>query len=221
MHTVTVGFDRVVSVGRNETISIGAARTEIVTGAETIRLLDARDTDIVRSDRLVVHETRDEVIEGESSGRYLGGRTVFVAQGDIETVAGSDKSVTVHGEYGIEVDDCFLVKRGDTEVYVESVIRAESPTRIELVAGDSSITLDQDGTLMLAATKQIELVCGSASLLMKSDGTLQVSTSRAAEIASGSSLVRVTAEKVTAQSAQVDVNGDSAVNVKGGTINLN
>ena len=220
-HSVSVGMDRSVTVAMDETITIGASRTETVTGAETIRLLDVRDTDITKSDKLVVHETRDEDIEGAFTGRYLGGRTVTVEKGDTETVVDSDKTVTVHGAYEIEVDTHFRVKRAGTEIFVEDIITAESPTKVELIVGGNSIAIASDGKMTMTATAQIELVCGSASLLLKSDGTMQASGSTKVELASGSSVVTVEAAKIASQSAQIDINGSSMINVKGGMVNLN
>ncbi|MFO0692447.1 MAG: type VI secretion system tip protein TssI/VgrG [Polyangiales bacterium] len=221
LQTVTVGLDRALSVVGNEEVTIGAARTETVTGPETIRLLATRDTEITGSDTLLVHQAHDEEVEGPMSGRYLGGRAVHVEKGDTEKVAASDKTVSVEGRYEITVDDHFRVKREGTEIFVEEGIRAESPKEIELVVGGNAVAITSEGKITLSASSQIELVCGSASLLLKSDGTLQVSASTKAEIASGSSVVSVEPAKITSQSTQVDVSGDSMVNVKGGMVNLN
>jgi type VI secretion system secreted protein VgrG len=220
-HSVSVGMDRRLTVTMDETVAIGGARTETVTGAETIRLLDSRDTDITKSDKLVVHETRDEDIEGAFTGRYLGGRTVTVENGDTETVVDSDKTVTVDGVYEVEVGTHFRVKRAGTEIFVEDVICAESPTKVELIVGGNSIAIESDGKMTMTATAQIELVCGSASLLLKSDGTIQASGSTKVELASGSSVVTVEVAKIASASAQIDLDGSSMVNVKGGMINLN
>ncbi len=204
-----------------EVTTIGATRTETVTGAETIRLLDARDVDVTGSDSLVVHEARSEEVQGELSGRYLGGRSILVAEGDTEMVEGSDKSVTVQGTYEIEVDSHFRVTRAGTEVFVEEVVRAESPTQIELVVGGNRLAISSDGKMTMTALEQLELVCGEASLVMKSDGTISATGSSKVELVSDSSALVVEPAKVASTSTQVDIDGSSVVNVKGGTVNLN
>lgn len=219
--SVTVGMTRALSVGMDETVTIGGRRTETVTGAETIRLLDVRDVDITRSDKLVVHDTQDEDVTGQMTGVYRGGRAITVETADAETVKDADKTVDVQGKYEITVDDHFRVKRGGSEIFVDDGIVAESPVKVELTVGGNSIVFDSGGTMTLTAESQLELVCGSASLTMKSDGTLAISASTKAEIASGSSVVAVESSKVSAQSSQVDLNGSSQVNVKGGMVNLN
>jgi hypothetical protein len=146
---------------------------------------------------------------------------VHVEQGDTETVAGSDKSVTVEGTYEITVDDHLRVTRAGTELFVEEVVRATSPTQVELVVGGNRLVLSSDGTVTLSAESLLELVCGDARISLASDGTVQTSGSTKVEVASGSSVFVVDPAKVATTSTQVDLDGSSAVNVKGGTVNLN
>jgi type VI secretion system secreted protein VgrG len=221
VHTVAIGMERSVSVGMSETITIGASRTETVEGPEMIRLRDVRDVDVVGSDQLVVHDARSVTVEGAQSGRYLAGRTVLVEAGDAETVAASDKSVTVEGKYEITVDDHLRVKRAGTELFVEEAVRATSPTEVELVVGGNRVALSSDGTITLTADSLLELVCGDARIALSSDGTVQISGTTKVELASGSSVFVVEPAKVATTSTQVDLDGSSAVNVKGGAVNLN
>ncbi|MCA9571743.1 MAG: type VI secretion system tip protein VgrG, partial [Myxococcales bacterium] len=221
VHTVAIGMERSVSVGLSETITVGATRTETVEGAETIRLRDVRDVDVLGSDQLVVHDARSVTVEGAQTGRYLAGRTVHVEQGDTETVADSDKTVTVGGAYEVAVDAHFRVRRDGTEVFVEEVIRAESPTQIELVVGGNSITFASDGKMTLNALTELVLVCGDARLVLKSDGTITATGTTKVELSSGGSALVVGPAKVASTSTQVDIDGSSVVNVKGGTVNLN
>ncbi|MEZ4330074.1 MAG: type VI secretion system tip protein TssI/VgrG, partial [Polyangiales bacterium] len=221
VHTVAIGMERSVTVGMSETITIGASRTETVEGPEMIRLRDVRDVDVLGSDQLVVHDARSVTVEGAQSGRYLAGRTVLVEDGDTETVAASDKRVSVEGKYEITVDDHLRVTRAGTELFVEEAVRAMSPTQVELVVGGNRLCLSSDGTVTLSAESVLELVCGDARISLLSDGTVQTSGSTKVELASGSSVFVVDPAKVATTSAQVDVDGSSAVNVKGGAVNLN
>lgn len=221
MHTVTVGQDRTVAVGGSETITIGAARTETVTGAETIRLLDLRDTDITRSDRLVVHETREEEIEGAFDGRYLGGRTVIVEQGDVETVEGSDKSVTVHGEYGIEVDESFRVKRQDTELFMEDEFEATSPSRIFLVVGGNHVELESGGMVTVTAASELVLQCGNSKVSLRSDGSIELSGTSRIDMVVGATTVETTTSGHAITGTQVDVTGNGQVSITGAMVKIN
>ncbi len=127
----------------------------------------------------------------------------------------------MHGSYEIAVDQYFRVTRDGTEVFVEDVIRAESPKQIELVVGGNRVTVCSDGTMTLNALKQLELVCGDARISLSSDGTITASGAAKVELLSGASAVSVEPAKVGSQSSQVDIDGTSVVNVTGGAVNLN
>ncbi len=220
-HSVTVGLDRSVTVVGAEATKVGGTREQTVTGLETVSLLDARETEVAKTDRLVVRESRLETIDGSMVERFFGGRTTYIEKGDAETVQDSDKTCTVRGTYAIKVDDVFRATRGSTELQIEEAIAAKSASEIDLVVGANKVTITSDGKIRMSAASQLELSCGSASLLLKSDGTVQISGSTIVEIASGASAVTVEPSKIGAQSTQVDVAGDSALNLKGGMLNLN
>jgi type VI secretion system secreted protein VgrG len=209
-------------------------------GSEEIHLHAQRDL------REVVKASHSLSVGGKQTVAVSSGRSVTIEKGDTEEVKASDKKAIVGGEYNIVVEKHFRVTRDETEIIVEEAIRGTSPSTIELNVGDNKISISDDGSVKVAgdskvelkvgdnqvsvtddgkvkvsAATQIELICGSASLVLKQDGTLEVTGSKKVGLSSGESTFELEPSKSTSHSAQVDVSGDSAVNITGGQVNFN
>jgi len=156
--STSVGADRSVSVGGNHSVSVTGTQTTTVTKKETQTYKAERE--------MKVTGTNLDEITGAHTGKYHAGRTETVEKGDTLEVMGSNKTVTVHGEYNNVADTQYQVTNGSNVILMKGsdIVVNNSDCEIMLSGSDTTVT----------AKASVTIKCGSASLSMKSDGTIEI-----------------------------------------------
>jgi type VI secretion system secreted protein VgrG len=160
--STTVNVDRSVSVGGNHTVSVSGTQTTTVTKKETQTYNAERE--------MKVALTNLDEITGAHTGKYHAGRTETVEKGDTLTVVGSDKTVTVHGEYNSVADTQYKVTNGTNIIFMKGsdIVVNNSGCEIQLSGSDATVT----------AKASVTIKCGASSISMKSDGTIEITGSK-------------------------------------------
>ena len=156
--STSVGADRSVSVGGNHSVSVTGTQSTTVTKKETQTYKAERE--------MKVTGTNLDEITGAHTGKYHAGRTETVEKGDTLEVVGSDKTVTVHGEYNTTADTQFKVTQGGNTLFMKGkdIVVNNGGCEVNLSGSSATVT----------ANSEVAIKCGSASISMKSDGTIEI-----------------------------------------------
>jgi len=202
--SITVNGDRSVSVGGNETISVTGTRTSTITKKETQTFNDAREMKVAKTD--------DIEITGAHTGKYHAGRTETVEKGDTLTVVGSNKTVTVHGEYNTVADKQFQVDQGSQKILLKDAVT--------ITNGKCTISF-KAGVATLDAADEIKLTCGSSSLSLKKDGTIVVTGGQKVTTSGGNAGTELSAAGATMSGTKVSISGAAMTEITGAIVKIN
>ncbi len=121
----TVGSNQTLSVGGNQTVNIKGTREETVTGAETITIESSRTENVTGSENVTIDAATTHTINADYT-RDVSGNYTLTASSNIKTDAGGKWE-------GL----------GGTKAIVSAPdIKIEGTTKIQIVCGASSITLE-------------------------------------------------------------------------------
>jgi type VI secretion system secreted protein VgrG len=204
--STTVHVDRSVSVGRNHTVTVSGTQTTTVTKKETQTYNAERE--------MKVALTNLDEITGAHTGTYHAGRTETVEKGDTLTVVGSDKTVTVHGEYNTLADTQYKVVEGETNILFmkgKDIVVNNGKCEISLSAGDATVV----------APDSLTLQCGSASITLKKDGSIEINGAQKVNLSGGGSTVGLEQAGATMKGMKVGVSGDTVTEITGALIKIN
>jgi type VI secretion system secreted protein VgrG len=202
--SISVGADRSVSVGGNESISVTGTRTSTITKKETQTFKDDRE--------MTVALTNTDEVTLLHTGKYHGGRTETVKKGDTLEVIGSNKVVTVHGEYNTVADSQFEVKQAGNQFLIKNeIILDNQKCKVDMKGGNTKIT----------AADEIKLECGTASITLKKDGTIEISGSQKVKADGGGAGVELTAEGAKMSGAKASVSGTAMTEITGAMVKIN
>lgn len=202
--SISVDADRSVSVGGNETISVTGTRSSTITKKETQTFKDDRS--------MTVAKTNTDEITLLHTGKYNGGRTETVTKGDTLEVMGSNKVVTVHGEYNTVADTQFQVMQAGNKLLINKKILLDNQQcSVELL----------NGVLTIKAADQIRLECGGASVTLKKDGSIDLNGSQKVVANGGGSGVQLNAVGATMSGAKASVSGTAMTEITGGMVRIN
>jgi type VI secretion system secreted protein VgrG len=117
----------------------------------------------------VTGKNLDEITAAHT-GKYHAGRTETVEKGDALEVLGSNKTVTVHGEYNSVADTQYKVTNGTNIIFMKGsdIVVNNSGCEVQLSGSDATVT----------AKASVTIKCGASSISMKSDGTIEITGSK-------------------------------------------
>jgi type VI secretion system secreted protein VgrG len=210
--SLSVGADRSVSVGGNETISVTGTRSSTITKKETQTFNDARVMTVALTDEVT--------ITGHATGTYKDGRTETVTNGDSLEVMGSNKTVTVHGEYNTTADTQFQVQQGPNSILVKDSITVHSTTEVKVTNDKCTVHLN-GGLLCIDAADEIKLTCGGSTISLAKDGTITITGGKQVTTTGGGSGVDLVAAGATMSGTKATVSGTSTTEVTGGIVKIN
>ena len=202
--SISVNGDRSVSVGGNETISVTGTRTSTITNKEAQHFKNTRHIDVALTD--------DVEITGAHTGKYHAGRTETVEKGDTLTVVGSNKTVTVHGEFNTVADKQFQVDQGSQKILLKDAVT--------ITNGSCTLSFNK-GVAKLDAADEITLTCGQASLSLKKDGTITIGGSQKVSITGASAGVELSAAGATMSGTKVSISGSAMTEITGAIVKIN
>jgi type VI secretion system secreted protein VgrG len=160
--STSVDGDRSVSVGGNHSVSVTGTQSTTVT---------KKETQTYKADRemKVTGKNLDEITAAHT-GKYHAGRTETVEKGDALEVLGSNKTVTVHGEYNSIADTQYKVTNGTNIIFMKGsdIVVNNSGCEVQLSGSDATVT----------AKASVTIKCGASSISMKSDGTIEITGSK-------------------------------------------
>jgi type VI secretion system secreted protein VgrG len=151
---MTVGEDETISIGANETITVGADREETVGANETI----------------TIGADREETVGGNET-ITIGGDMTLTVGGKFELDVGSDILIKSGSKITLEVGGTTVVIDSSSVTIDSSQITATASGSFE-ASGSGSATVSSDGSLSLSGTDAT--FEGSASGTVKSSGILTV-----------------------------------------------
>jgi type VI secretion system secreted protein VgrG len=113
-------------------------------------------------------------VTGASTGKYDGGRTETVKNGDSLTVEGSDKTTMVGGEYNIVAVKHYNASSGENATcdvdLKEGVVTITAKNEIHLVCGDATLSLKSDGTVTIKGPKAVNATGAMSELELAGPG---------------------------------------------------
>jgi type VI secretion system secreted protein VgrG len=204
--STSVGADRSVSVGGNHTVSVTGTQTTTITKKETQTYNAERE--------MKVALTNLDEITGAHTGKYHAGRTETVEKGDTLTVVGSDKTVTVHGEYNTLADTQYKVVEGEANILFmkdKEIIVNNGKCEISLSAGEATVL----------APDSLTLKCGDASITLKKDGSIEINGKEKVNLSGGGSTVGLERAGATMKGKKVGVTGEAVTEIMGALIKIN
>ena len=180
-HTNITEADRSESVGHDRSLSVGNDKSETIDNDKKITVKGKHDETITSDTTITVKE-----------GNYI----LDIQKGTATTTV---KKKALH------------TYKDEAESVATKVMKLESKEKIVLLSGESSITLDKDGTITIKG-KEI-IIDGSTSVLTTSAGTNTVHADADATLEGKN--VGVGAD------TKVNIEGSSTVNIEGGTVTVN
>jgi type VI secretion system secreted protein VgrG len=155
--TITIGGNRSISVGGSETAKVTLQRTHLVGVNETIGIGGAQEVAIgglqsvtvgaVQS--IAVGAAQSTLVGASQSVRVIGSQSVTVGTGrdvkvgsKLSTTVGADEARSVAGARASDVGK-------DDTLKVNGKVVIDAGESIALTAGDASITLKKDGTVVI------------------------------------------------------------------------
>jgi type VI secretion system secreted protein VgrG len=210
--SISVDADRSISVGGNESTSVTGTRSATITKKETQTFQADRE--------MQVTGTNLDEITGAHTGKYHAGRTETVEKGDTLTVVGSDKTVTVHGNYNTTADTQFQVLQGSNKLLIKDSVEIDSQGKIFVHRAGAGIQLD-GSNITIQADAQLELKCGSASIVLKSDGSIEISGSQKVSVSGGGAAVALSASGAEVSGTKVKVSGAAVTEITGAIVKIN
>ncbi|MCB2263522.1 MAG: type VI secretion system tip protein VgrG [Candidatus Thiosymbion ectosymbiont of Robbea hypermnestra] len=147
--TIQVGNDRAKTVDKNETTTIGVDRTETVGANETITIGDNRTETVGTNETLSIGANRTEQVGGSE--------TVTIGAAKAETIAAA-KALSIGAAYQVSVGGAMNTSVGliqaeevglSKNVLVGKKFFIKAGDELEIVVGDSSLVMKQDGTIKL------------------------------------------------------------------------
>jgi type VI secretion system secreted protein VgrG len=113
-------------------------------------------------------------VTGASTGKYDGGRTETVKNGDSLTVERSDKTTMVGGEYNIVAVKRYSVSSGENATcdvsLREGVVTITAKNEINFVCGDATLSLKSDGTVTIKGPKAVNATGADSELELAASG---------------------------------------------------
>lgn len=136
---IAIGRDRSEIVGRDETLTIGHDRTEIVTENETITIGRDRTEVVGNNENILIGVDRNETVNANETVSVAMTRTHHVGVNDMLNVDGAQE-LTVGMFRAVKIGMSQM-----TDVGLSYILNAK--TSIVLKTGESSITMNSDGTI--------------------------------------------------------------------------
>jgi type VI secretion system secreted protein VgrG len=148
------------TVDAHQTNTVKGSQTEKVSGDQSMTVVGKRTKTVQKDEETHIKANRTETVTGNETITIQGSRT--------EDVTGNE-SVTVTGNRLVQVNggsstDTLLVKK---DIYIESEttnVHVKAAKTVVLECGKSSVTLKEDGTIVLDGAKEITLQSGSSSV---------------------------------------------------------
>ncbi|MCA9609129.1 MAG: hypothetical protein KC619_26190 [Myxococcales bacterium] len=222
--TLKVKADRQKTVDQNESTEIGQNRTEIVHGSESVTIEAAREHWVRNDESQTVDKGNRTILvkTGEERETFKGGRSTTVHKHDnLHVTAGANRNVHVEGQYNNTVDDHYVVHQGGTErIYLNGHIYISSDAKIELVAPDCSIKME-DGKVHILAANEITLTSGSSTVSLKSDGNIDASGGTQVAISGGSAMGEWSDSGVKQMGPMVEIGADAVTKITGTMVKIN
>lgn len=175
----TVTNDQTSTVTGNQTLSVEKDRERTVTGKETVTVEGERSVSIGADDTYRVGGNLAVAVSGNQS-REVTGNDTESTDGDVSTTVGGSHELSITG-------DTTVTAAANSTENVELEKTIEAGTKIVLVCGSGTVTLDSDGNITVEGS----------SLTLKSSGATQVDAASVDVTASGS---------VTVSGASVGIN---------------
>jgi type VI secretion system secreted protein VgrG len=148
MDTMIEHDDR-MTVGNDQTISIGNNRTETVGNNESITISGNRTEAVAKDETITISGKRTETVEKDESITINGARTETVAKdetidvgGARSTSIGKDETVNIAGKRTTQVEK-------DEVLDVGKKMAVVAADEIVVKTGDASITMKKDGTITI------------------------------------------------------------------------
>lgn len=154
------------TVGSHQTNTVKGSQTEHVTGDQSMTVVGKRTKTVRKDEETLVEANRTETVKANETITIKGNRTEDVTGNETVTVTGS-RLVKVNGQGS--TDTLQVTKTIDIESQTAD-IHVKAKTQIELVCGDSSVTLKADGTIVLDGAKEVVLQSGSSSVKVDPKG---------------------------------------------------
>jgi type VI secretion system secreted protein VgrG len=179
--TIKIGANRTETVGANESLTVTSNRTESVGANETLSVGGSRSRSVGGSETVTVAMTRTHSVGINEMINVGAAREVTVGAAQTITV-GAIQAITVGSSQIISVGGSQKVGVGGAESYTVGGARTKS------VGGNEGITVGGGRTvsvsaadslkvgtkLTVSAGDSISLTTGSASIVMKKDGTITI-----------------------------------------------
>jgi type VI secretion system secreted protein VgrG len=210
--SISVDGDRSISVGGNESTSVTGNRSATITGNETQTFKANRE--------MRVTGTNLDEITGAHTGTYKAGRTETVSKGDTLTVVGSDKTVTVHGNYNTTADTQFQVLQGSNKLLIKDAVEIDSQGQIYLHRSGAAIQLD-GSNITVQADAQLTLKCGGASITLKKDGSIDIQGSQKVSVSGGGATVDLSAAGAEMSGTKAKLAGVAMTEISGAMVKIN
>jgi type VI secretion system secreted protein VgrG len=185
----TVLADQLVTVGNNQTATIGGAQKLTVAGAQTTEIGGARALTIAENDTVVTkgkvlwHHESDHVSQTDGRAQLqVGAEATAEFGGSLQMVVGSKAP-----------SDLIVSASGTAQMVVKDRLRIASTTKIELVCGSTRLVLTPDGATLDAKSFKVEttdsMQLGVKGTELKLDDKAKLISSEIELVSSGASLL--------------------------------
>lgn len=208
--TNSVGGNQGESVGGNQTMTVDGDRTKTVHGKEDNTVNSGRTTVITPTDALQVCGTQEIHITSDQS---------FLCEGTQTYEVCIDRGTTIGVNDTLTVGTKLLMQQAATSITLEGdACTIQSPTRISLVVGGSTIVIEPSIITITSATVR---VAGGNATLDLTDGLAVLSNTQSAVELNGSAATLGAGDTATVSGAAVNVTATGDVAVNGSTVKLN
>ena len=206
----SVGGNQGESVGGNQTMKVEGDRAKTINGKEDNTVNNGRVTTITPSDALQVCGTQEIDITGNQSFRCMSTQTYAV------TV---DRNTTVDVNDTLTVGTMLLMQQACTDIILRGdTCTIQSPVKITLVVGDSSITIEPSMITITSAT--VKIAGGNATIDLTNGLAVMTNSESGVEL-NGSAATFAAGEGATVSGATVNVTATGDVAIDGATVKLN
>ena len=220
--TSTVGANQTVTVGANQTISVGAARTVNVGAAHSVTVA-ADETNTVQGKRTEKVDTGEDVTikSGRTHTIESGDDKVEVKAGDRNEIFNLNRDVKVTLADSLKAQS----KSEDVATtYVSKAgammhIHREGAEQLLLMSGSASLSTTF-ASITLAENK-IVLQVGGSSISLAQDGTIELMASKKIVSSVAGSSVTVDTSKSAVAGASVEVNAIGQAKIQGAIVKIN
>lgn len=234
----TVDVDQTETVGGDQSMTVHGERTKTVDKDETNTVhqnrtttVDQDDTEEVGGDRILtvsghetvtIHKNRSLRVVKKTLQGHDDGREITVKSYDqLKVDGGANRNVHVTGQYNNKVDGSYTLKQADTEtLYLNGHIYISSDAKIELVAPDCSIKME-DGKVAIVASNEITLQSGQGTISVKSDGTIEAVGATKVAVDGGGAMGEWSASGVKATGNMVEIGADAVAKLTGTLVKIN